>query len=304
MTHESLLDAEHANSSQEGILSEERYSLDDHDVVAFAPNEIRTDLTTGEPVANLLFVQGINGDPKAELIARTFAKRDKRRVITIPYRGLGGSAKPVRPGHKYYREGAVISELDANEAEDIIGALDMLGATQPVDIVAESRGGIRALAALEEYPGRFRYSYFKDPAGLDGRNFRQTHVDALRLVGHDRVQRLLGGSAVQLDGSDKLTAIRSARNLRTEQESVAIAQMSAVLARINNNSVTVASDVDDAGFRTRNVYSAMLEARVGENGNVLLIGTHTGGHGIGTNERAIEATISGLHDMELMNSES
>lgn len=291
-THDSALDVD--------ALVEERHDFENREVVSFTPVEVRSDLGTGEVVSPLVYVQGINGDPKALSIAKTLAEKDKRQVVVVVYRDLPATAQPVAAEHAHYREGAVVPEVDAVQADDIIGALGALDIKSPVDLIAESRGAIRAVAAVEKYPDHFRNVVLKDPAAQDGRGFIEAHLDALRLVAHRKARALLGHKAVELVGGAIPRPQQSRRELRIEQKSVAAAQMGGVLARIPEDvRVTIQSDVHDKAFRTSNIQTTMLRTGASQLGHIKLVEVDTGGHGIGLNEQAIDTAVQDLHEMEL-----
>lgn len=281
-------------------LIEERHRFENREVVSFTPAKVRLDLGTSEEASPLVYVQGINGDPKALLIAKTLAEKDERKVIVVIYSDLEGTAQPITAEHPHYREDATIPEVDAIQADDIIGALDTLDITGPVDLAGESRGGIRAVAAVEKHPDRFRNVYLKDPAAQDGRTFGEAHRDALRLVIHQKARKLMGRGALKLVGGDLPGTRQSPRALRIEQKSVAAAQMDTVLAKIPENvMVTIGSDVQDKAFRTPNVRATMQRTGADQLSHIRLVETDTGGHGIGLNKEAIDVAIQGLHEMEL-----
>ena len=109
----------------------------------------------------------------------------------------------------------------------------------------------------------------------------------------------MGRGALKLINGDVPETRQSPRALRTEQKSVAAAQMDTVLANIPHHIlVTIGSDVQDKAFRTPNIRSTMRQAGSDQLSNIRLIETNTGGHGIGLNEDAIDAAIQGLHEME------
>jgi len=270
-------------------------------ILEYKPPETRMDESTGEPVIPLVYFQGINGDNSLPAVMQAFGERDKRSVIGIRYTGkLKGSAQPISAGHVDYDESAVVSEIDVEQADDMLAALAVMGVGK-VDAVATSRGGLRGVMAMRKRPELFRNFYGDDIAGQDGRGYGEAHVDAVRLAASQKFQKFVGESilsaAIATPKHEQIA--RSLRDLRIEQKSVARGQLHAALAWLGVHtdiSIRLGSDRQDKAFRTKNV-RAMME-QTGANQHIQLVETDKGGHGIGTNSLAIDNALQQLHEME------
>lgn len=283
--------------------------LETHDfgngqILHYNPSSHRLDEKTGEPVIPLVYFQGINGDESLPAVMEALGERDQRPVIGLRYRGkLRGSAKPITAEHPDYSKDADIPEIEIEQADDAIAALQVMG-IKKVDALATSRGGLRWLLAMKKQPELFRNAYGDDVAGQDGRNYTETHRDAARLVVAQRLGKLAGKGAFEsvLDDANVVAwPKRSAKDLRTEQKSVAYAQFGNLLTEVatdpnNRINIRLGSDKGDRAFRTENVRSTMEQA--GAHEHVTLVETDKGGHGIGTNSQAINEAIAQLREME------
>lgn len=271
-------------------------------ILHYNPQEVRLDEATGEPVIPLVYFQGINGDRDLPAVMQTLGERDKRPVIGIRYMGkLQGSSKRVAADHADYDEHATFSEMDVEQADDMLATLDVLG-LKKVDALATSRGGIRWVLAMKKRPELFRNAYGDDVAGQDGRSYGESHIDAVRLAVRQKFQRFSGESILRQETEGPLHgewARRSLRDSRKEQKSVARAQLHSTLAWLGehtNINIRIGSDRQDKAFRTENVRAMMEQTGAAE--HVRLVETDKGGHGIGTNSLAIDQALLQLREME------
>lgn len=294
--------AEQSQTIEDPLMNIEVHDFGRGQILQYSPPETRVDESTGEPVIPLVYFQGINGDNSLPDVMQALGERDKRPVIGIRYTGkLKGSDKPMPVEHHDYGEGAIVPEIDAEQADDMLAALDVLG-VKKADALATSRGGLRWMLAMKKRPELFRNAYGDDVAGQDGRNYREAHVDAARLAASQKFQKFVGESIVDAatakpSRGERLK--RGLRDLRTEQKSVARAQLHTTLAWLGENTdiqIRLGSDRQDKAFRTENV-RAMME-QTGADQHVQLIETDKGGHGIGTNSLAIDNAIQQLREME------
>lgn len=183
----------------------------------------------------------------------------------------------------------------------MLASLDFLG-VEKVDAIATSRGGLRWVLAMKRRPELFRNAYGDDVAGQDGRNYREAHIDAVRHVTREKFQRFVGKSILSKKAKKSLEdewPKRNSRDLRTEQKSVAGAQLHNALAWLGKNTrikIRLGSDRQDRAFRTENVRAMMR--KTGANHYVQLVETDKGGHGIGTNSLAIDHALQQLREME------
>src|SRR6266540_1719891 len=183
-------------------------------VLRYTPPETRLDDVTGEPVIPLLYFQGVNGDDSLPHVMEALGERDKRPVVGIRYTGkLQLTAKPIPPTHEDYDEKSVIPEIEIEHTDDALAALDFLG-VEKSDALASSKGGLPMLLAARKRPDAIRNAYADDIAGINNRSPRQTYIDALRLAGHRKVQKILGRSAVQPIVGSIPRSQRSPRSLR------------------------------------------------------------------------------------------
>jgi pimeloyl-ACP methyl ester carboxylesterase len=291
----------------EGIMP----NLEVHDfgrgqILRYSPQEVRIDESTGEPVIPLVYFQGINGDGYLPLVMQALGDRDQRPVIGMRYTGkLQGSSKPITSDHADYDEHAIIPEIDVEQADDMLAALDVLG-VKKVDALATSRGGIRWVLAMKKRPELFRYAYGDDVAGQDGRSYIESHIDAARLAVSQKFQKFAGESIMRTVTGGSLQSEqvkRSLRDSRKEQKSVARAQLHTTLAWLGghtNIKIRLGSDRQDKAFRTKNVRAMM--GQTGADRHIRLIETDKGGHGIGTNSLAIDNALQQLREMELAES--
>ena len=271
-------------------------------ILRYSPPEVRLDELTGEPVIPLIYFQGINGDGYLPDVMQAIGERDQRPVIGIRYTAeLQGSSRAITVEHEDYDEQAVIPEIDVEQADDMLAALDVFG-IKKVDALATSRGGIRWILAMKKRPELFRNAYGDDVAGQDGRGYGEAHIDATRLVVSQKFQKFAGESILHAETesppqSDLMK--RSLRDKRKEQKSVARAQLHATLAWLGEHTtinIRLGSDRQDKAFRTENV-RAMME-QTGASQYVQLVETDKGGHGVGTNRLAIEHDLQQLREME------
>jgi pimeloyl-ACP methyl ester carboxylesterase len=268
-------------------------------IVHYSPLETRADELTGEPVIPLVYFQGINGDNSLPAVMQALGERDKRPVIGIRYVGrLKGSDKPISAKHHDYGEGAIVPEIAAGQADDMLAALDVMG-IKKVDMLATSKGGLPWIVAMKKRPELFRNAYGDDVAGQDGRNYGESHIDAVRLVTGQKFQKFVGESILNATTAKPSRNERLKRDLRTEQKAVARAQLHTTLAWLGENTdiaIRLGSDRQDTAFRTKNVRATM--AQTGADRNVRLVETDKGGHGIGTNSLAIDNALEQLREME------
>jgi pimeloyl-ACP methyl ester carboxylesterase len=233
---------------------------------------------------------------------QALGERDKRPVIGMRYTAeLQGSAKPIAVDHPDFDEHAITPAIDVEQADDMLAALDVLG-VKKVDALATSRGGIRWVLAMKKRPELFRNAYGDDVAGQDGRSYRETHIDAIRLAIRQKFQRFAGESIMHAATENPLrteSTKRSLRDSRKEQKSVAWAQLHNTLAWLGEHTdikIRLGSDRQDRAFRTENVRATM--AQTGADQHIQLVETDKGGHGVGTNSLAIDHDLQQLHEME------
>lgn len=289
--------------ASEGISSTfETYDFGRGQILHYNPSEVRLDQSTDEPVIPLVYFQGINGDSNLPAVMQALGERDQRPVVGIRYTGkLQGSSKRVAAGHSDHDEHATFSEIDVEQADDMLAALDVLGLNK-VDALATSRGGIRWVLAMKKRPELFRNAYGDDVAGQDGRSYSESHIDAIRLAVRQKFQRFSGESILRREMQDPPQgewAKRSLRDSRKEQKSVARAQLHSTLAWLGehtNINIRIGSDRQDKAFRTENVRAMMEQS--GADRHIRLIETDKGGHGIGTNSLAIDLALMQLREME------
>lgn len=279
----------------------ESYDVSRGQILRYTPAALRLDEGTGEPVVPLVYFQGINGDASLPAVMEALSERDQRPVIGLRYGEiLQGSSKPIPAEHPDYSPNAVIPEVDIEQADDVIAALAILG-VKKADALATSRGGLRWLLAMRKQPELFRNAYGDDVAGQDGRSYGEAHRDALRLVVGQKVGRLVGRGGFRSVASISSASWpkRDVRALRTEQKSVARAQLGTVLAEVASNTginIRLGSDRGDKAFRTSNIRKTMQQT--GSDKHVMLVETDKGGHGIGTNSQAIDEALYQLRQME------
>lgn len=280
----------------------ETSDFDRGQLLRYTPSVHRLDESTGEPVIPLVYFQGINGDESLPAVMEALGERDQRPVMGLRYSGaLPGTSKPILAKHPDYSENAVIPEIDTLQADDAIAALEALGITK-VDALATSRGGLRWLLAMKKRPELFRNAYGDDVAGQDGRGYGEAHRDAVRLVLSRKMGQLAGKGTFQsvTDTTQKASwPKRRMRDLRTEQKSVARAQLGAVLAEVAAGTdihIRLGSGRQDKAFRTENVRRTMRQT--GADQHVMLVETDKGSHGIGTNSQAIDVSLRQLREME------
>ncbi len=284
---------------------EERRSFAGGEIIRLRPEKARIDPSTGAPVIPLVFVQGMaSGDEKLPQNLAAFAA-DQREIVGLQYQGreivglqyqgkLRGKADPAQVDG----QDASVSEIDVDQAGDLLSALDELGIDQ-VDMVAVSRGGVRAQVAMGLAPKRFRNVYLAHSAGLDGRTYREAHVDAARAAVLWAVDKARG--KVEKSGAGQPIPrgrglLRDLHGARIEQKSVARAQTEGILAGALAASpdlrVIVAGDRSDRAFRPER-----LEETIRGSG-ATFIETDWGGHGIGGNPKAVAEIIASMHQME------
>ncbi len=291
----------------------EQYSLDNGEVLRFTPEVVRRDEVTGEPVAPVVYVQGMNGNGKLANIMGYLAGHDQRQVIAVRYNEkVSTSPEPIRPSMAGYREDAVIPELDVQRTNDLLFALSTLGDVKKVSIVAESAGAVRALLLADSLSKGQKTDELSsdssgvnvenlllvDPAGQDGRSYRQTHFDALKLARAEKRNAKIAGFALEsIAATAEISAVAKQRRDRPEQRAVAYAQLQSVLAEVSARvPVRVLSDVSDVAFRTDRIAEQMESSGAAQHAQ--LIQTDKGGHGVGLNKLALDTVITNLHELE------
>jgi hypothetical protein len=288
--------------AEDSVSNVEMHDFGRGQILQYDPSETRLDESTGEPIVPLVYFQGINGDNSLPAVMQALGERDKRPVIGIRYTGkLKGSDKPISAKHEDYDEKAIIPEIADEQADDMLAALDVMG-IEKGDALATSKGGLPWMVAMKKRPELFRNAYGDDVAGQDGRNYREAHVDAVRLAASQKFQKFVGESIVDAatakpSRNERLK--RGLRDLRMEQKSVARAQLHNTLAWLGKNTditIRLGSDRQDKAFRTENVRAMMKQT--GADQHVRLVETDKGGHGIGTNSLAIDNALEQLREME------
>ncbi|MBA3724675.1 MAG: hypothetical protein H0W89_07385 [Candidatus Levybacteria bacterium] len=288
----------------------ETSSFEGGEILRYKPESIRIDSSTGEKVMPLFYVQGINGDSKLPWTLEALAKEDQREIIAISYTDKlkGSTSKDTletiasggsnTPGET--EANSVITEMDSLQANEIIRVLHDLRIDQ-VDIVAESRGAIRLIAAMTKNPDLFRNAYLAHPAGLDNRTYVKSHLDAARQVINHAARKALG--KVEKHANDGVASprgrkwLRDPRGWRKEHKSVAHADVRGALAAYAkaypDKQITIAGDKNDKAF-----LSHRLEQNTGKSENVTFILTDWGGHGIGYNPEAVKEISGSLKKLE------
>ncbi len=293
---------------------EERYDIGFGEIIRFTPSVIRTDVTTDEPVAPLLYIQGMNGDRKLEHIMLYWAQHDQRQVMGLRYYNRPStSPKPVKPGMRGYRPGAVIPELDIQRTDDL---LRMIAHLNDVDkmrvdemlIVAESAGGPRAVLLANELVTSAKNHassvprvrlVLVDSAGLDDRSFLQTHVDAIKQGRNERRARKSDTIAAGMIATlPRVKAIAKQQRDRPDQRAVAYVDIGSVLAAVSESGVPVLvlSDKQDLAFRTARIRQQMEVSGAAK--HVELVQTNKGGHGVGLSRVALDTVIQKTREFE------
>lgn len=270
------------------------WRLDNRDIVRVTPDSIRKDSGTGEPVLPLYVALGINGDRRQLWAQMAFAQEYGGTTIGIVYRKPRGTARLVRTeGFEY-----PVPQLEANQADDLIGALDSLGIKR-ANVFTESRGNTRVEIAAEKRPDLFQRRYHQDPVGHDGAQYVGNHMNALRIVWqglrqgrsrHEEVDPLFNELKSRGMGADHLR--HSALTRRREQKAVARthhARFNDIAARGNyapERGVTYAGDVGDPGIRALRLRRYIEPIQATGNG-VRYVETDKRAHGIGRNRRHV-----------------
>lgn len=264
------------------------------------PERIRKDRGTGEPVRPLIYVQGMHGDEKLPWTLKTFAEVEQRQIIALKYDSLIGSSKIV-PTAAVNPEENALPEIDNIQANELIAMIESLG-IGCVDLVAESRGAIRAVAALAKRPDLFRTVLLAHPAGQDNRGYLEAHFDAARQFFHHAARKALGKIPDDREPEDKIhekhaLSIRRFVDTRKEQKSVARSQLSHVLGEIaekypDKNIFIAGDEHNDKAFLPQR-----LQANKGS--HVKFISTNWGRHSIGYNRNAIQDISKYLQEAEI-----
>lgn len=277
--------------SKDGHSIEERLPFHGGEIVRVTPEITRTDDGTGEPIIPLVFVRGMGANEALPWYVKEVARMDQRPVIAVMYHGRleghGGAVKATE------LEG--VAEIDVRQSQDLLDALDRLGIPQ-VDLIAESRGGIRGLLAMLKEPQRFRHAVLKD-IPLDERTYLQRHTDALR----EKVGRARRGQTIKLPAGlspdDKDRSLDKGINARKEQNSVARARLGRLLAKLSPNiQATVTYDEFDEAFaadRAEKVASSLADKH-----NLHFARTKRGGHGFMYDPDAVAEAVGYLRSME------
>lgn len=287
------------------------------EILRYKAENTRIDPSTGEKVQPLLFVQGINGDGKLPWTLEKLAKEQQRDIIAVRYKDkLKGSAstletlppsdnpeeqlRDIASDKPLYEQlpDSVVTEMDAWQADEIAKALDVLD-IQQVDAVAESRGAIRLMTAMLKNPDLFRHIYLAHPAGLDGRNYSQSHFDAVKQFVHHaiRKRKVEKHDTAGTSFSKERRWMRDPRGWRKEQKSVAHAELRTALYSLAtahpDKQFIIAGDENDRAF-----LADRLAANAESHDNIHFVRTDWGGHGIGQNPQAIKEISSGLFATE------
>jgi pimeloyl-ACP methyl ester carboxylesterase len=275
--------------------TEERTEIEGGEVIRYVPEFVRKDEGTGEDALPLVFVRGMGAAEALPWYLKELAQTEQRAVIGIQYGGrLKGSARTVESEEI---EGSA-SEIDFKQAADLTEAMEKLGISK-ADMVAESRGAIRAVLAMRQRPDLFRNVVLDHPAGQDDRNYRQAHVDAAR----EQVRRIKDHDQNELPvdvvaPEKQLGFLTRFRNARKEQKSVARARLHEDLAKLSPDiHVVVTGDHNDAAFipeRLRQTAQSAQEAGA----NVEFAETNWGGHGYRYSLEAVKETANRLREME------
>jgi pimeloyl-ACP methyl ester carboxylesterase len=268
------------------------------EVVRYVPEFIRKDEATGEPATPLLFVRGMGAAEADEWYLKEIAELDQRPVVGVTYKGRFRTT--AREAEVEGLDGKV-SEIDVKEADDLARALGALGIAR-VDVMAESRGAIAAVLFMRNHPGMVKDAVLEHPAGQNRHSFRQRHVDAAR----ERIARVIRGRdqgaqnalPEEVSGERRDSWITRMRNSRTEQKSVARAQLDVELGKLSPDiHVIVTGDTYDKAFRPKDLRETVRRAsEVGA--SVEFEETHWGGHGFRYDLVALGESVTRLRRLE------
>lgn len=294
--HESPYTGQHADQlreilASEGRLTEERIRFRGGEIIRIEPEITRLDPQTGEPAIPLVFVRGMGANEALPWYMKQLAELDQRSVLSVMYHGrIEGDTGPTQDEAL---DG--VAKIDVKQAEDLVDALDLAG-VQQVDMIAESRGGIRAVVAMLKHPERFRRVVLKD-IPVDERSFAQRHRDALR----ERVARIGRLEKPRVPESSKAEdrdqAVDRIVNARKEQKSVARARLGRLLAHLSPRvQATVSYDGSDEAFKPERVEQVAQELAHKE--NLRFVRTEKGGHGFSYDPKAIAESVQLLRDLE------
>ena len=290
------------NTPQFGLL--EPIKFGNNEILRFKPEDkdIRIDPSTREKVKPLFYAQGINGDGKLPWMLEKLAKEQQREIIAIKYTGKleGSTNKRTLETLGPDEHESVITEMDSIQADEIVAALEMLGVDQ-VDTVAESRGAIRLVAAMQKNPDLFRHTFLAHPAGFDNRNYFQAHLDALHGAFNHAARKVMG--KVENHTSDVASPserrwLRDPKGWRKTQKSVAYADVRGAMAwfasAYPDKQIFIAGDKNDKSFKAER-----LAKNADNHENIHFVPTDWQGHGIGFNPHAVTEISNCLTDAEI-----
>ena len=276
------------------VATMETWQLNNRDVIRVTPDDIQPDATTGEPRLPLYVALGIHGDQRLHWALTAFAHEYGGPTVGILYRKPEGSARLVStPGYEY-----PVPELEANQADDLIAALDMLNITH-ANAFSESRGNTRIEIAAEKRSDLFVHRYHQDPVGHDGEGYVGAHQSAIRIAmaglrsslrRHEEVDPLV--FELRAQGIPAMVPRHSMRVRRQEQKSVARthhARLTEVAARNRyapGRSVTYVGDSGDVGIKTTKLRRRIEPIQTTGNG-VRYVEANKGRHGIGLRRTAV-----------------
>jgi hypothetical protein len=265
------------------------------EILQFQPEVTRTDLSTGEAVIPLLFIQGMGGDNRLPQDLQSLAKVEQRMVIGLQYGRLTGSAELVEAENM----SEPAPKIDVEQATDIVQML-ATKRIEKVDAVAASRGCNRLVITMKQHPECFRDAYLLHPAGLDERTSRQTYIAAAR----EQIARVTHGANEYMETTTEPSTLPKKRGLlrdrrakRLERKSVARADFATTLGEISPNiHITVAGDINDRAFQIDRL------RQTSERAGVNFEETDLGGH-VRLADQRIPGVISrGLRKMEQLRS--
>jgi hypothetical protein len=282
------------------------------EIMQVIPEHIRTDLGTEEPVRPLLYIQGMNGDDKLPWSLKTLAEIEQRPIIAIKYDSLNGTSEVV-PTALIDHEKNDVPEVDNLQADELIKVIEKLkaegeagmignvGDFDSVDVVAESRGAVRAVIALAKRPDLFRTVYLAHPAGQDNLDYIDRHFAAAHQFLHHAARKIMGKVPDDREPEDRPQTkhtfnFRHLIRNRVEQKSVAKANLSSVLEDVaeshpDKNIIIAGDESHDKAFTPKR-----LLANKGE--HVTFVSTNWGRHSIGYNRNAVQDISNTLQAVE------
>lgn len=275
------------------------YRYQDREVLELSPDSIREDPSTGEPVAPLVFIQGIGGS--GELLPKDlalFAQAGKRVALGVRMLGKdqGTSAKfvdaglPVRVPRNYYQQ-----------SRAILKSLTGLG-IRKVDLVAVSEGAIPAVAVRDEMVKDAELPEVGDtilvhPQGLDGRSYIGRHRGGARLIRQTKALNMQNPEA-RVKAKGNWNDGQTFRQLNAKRKGSAKADMRQTLAAtpvsLDTQSITIVGGKHDPA-----ISAARLQRYIIEPDRVAFVESDWGGvgHGFGVDR---EVAIKELSDLLLI----